>query len=394
MSQGTNSERITQNNAQIDTIKNIASNLPIKPTYNTSEIWHVSEDGRTSTRLDVVLNNIGATFESIYNMIETKIQPYTPGTLYRTNYGSSNMFDPRTNGWWWRNSGYNFVTFERIDGIRLLAYIKKDFTASSTEATATANFEKDVQLGNIIPIRIPESEGEVVIYDWDRNYPNITVNLPVGSTFNPALTFGFVKGDIAQYIEAGQSTTTITPDDTSYGTWCVCGAMGWYVEDDDETQVALWIASDYTYNEEGTHHFAVTFSNDRISESLNVDLTLNIVASLPNWDSSETSVSDTAQYGEIIQNQMLIGQIQGEYIPNYWTIDVVSSNYSNLSNFNLGGRCKFVYDQANDITNVYLTNKSTRGIVSGDQLNSLQETLRINVYNYNPITLDVTIDLL
>ena len=380
-----------QENAQENVIEEIEMNgLPVEMENKKASIWFSpntdnfmhDRNGR-AVALGTILDNISISFQAVFDMIEEKISPYIPGNSYRTNFGYSNFFDTRINDWIWRNSGYNYVTIERTDDVRLLAFIIKDFTASNTEASAYENFEKDVELGNIVPIRIPESQGQPKIYDWDRNYQTIEVDLPVGSTFTPTITLGYVKGDIARYIGAGQSSTSITADDTSHGYWCVCGDMGWYIPGDDETEVALWISSDYTYNEIGTYHFTVTFSNDRISEPLTIDLNLNIVESLPNWVDTPSDANINVNYNDKINENIYVGALPGEVQPNHYDIQTVSTNLDDLTNFTLYKFIHFEYNQVENRTEVYLKLESNRGIVETDGITQGDLTLKINVMNFN-----------
>lgn len=101
-----------------------------------------SDDDKKLTDVIKLLND---TLDTIKTELQNQFIVYKPDTIFKLGTVVTNMF----------------TTFVRDDGIMLMAKVLKSFTADTTQDSSYESFMKDVELGNLKLVGIPEQQGNV-----------------------------------------------------------------------------------------------------------------------------------------------------------------------------------------------------------------------------------------
>ena len=115
----------------------------------------VSDMGYSSGSIYTLLHSICMAVNANANSLNSHIRQYNSGGSY-TQYLTTNTVDLATLDVVQLGALNSYVTFEREDGVVLMAKVKNDFSASSSYPTEYENFIADVESGNLALIGIPE----------------------------------------------------------------------------------------------------------------------------------------------------------------------------------------------------------------------------------------------
>ena len=128
----------------VDTVNNVSVDTNTKNV--TIDAGDITLDKTAATPEDLrsIIENLRSVIENLVIDITNHIQSYVPDT----EYTASGTYVTE-----------KFVTFERDDGVILMAKVVRTFTATTQEATDYEAFIADVEAGNLKLIGIPEQDG-------------------------------------------------------------------------------------------------------------------------------------------------------------------------------------------------------------------------------------------